>query len=125
MLSAAAGLFVDPRPGPVLANYGLENLRFTKPVKPGDTIQAKLTVKKKIWKERKEDETPNGGVEWHVEVTDQEDEIVATYDILTLVERREEAELLWIAEADVQLSSSHPAVLRLGRPTERRSEISH
>ncbi|RMF62245.1 MAG: aldehyde dehydrogenase family protein, partial [Bacteroidetes bacterium] len=47
VLSAAAGLFVDPRQGPVLANYGLENLRFTKPVRPGDTIQAKLTVKKK------------------------------------------------------------------------------
>jgi len=87
VLSAAAGLFVDPRPGPVLANYGLENLRFTKPVKPGDTIQAKLTVKKKIWKEKREDETPNGVVEWHVDVTDQTDELVATYDILTLVER--------------------------------------
>ncbi len=90
VLSAAAGLFVDPRPGPVLANYGLENLRFTKPVKPGDTIQAKLTVKKKIWKEKREDETPNGVVEWHVDVTNQDDELVATYDILTLVERREE-----------------------------------
>ncbi len=87
VLSAAAGLFVHPAPGPVLANYGLENLRFTQPVKPGDTIQAKLTVKQKIAKEPREDETPNGVVEWHVDVTNQADELVATYDILTLVER--------------------------------------
>ncbi len=89
VLSAAAGLFVHPAPGPVLANYGLENLRFTQPVKPGDTLQAKLTVKKKIWKEKREDEEAQGVVEWHVDVTNQEDELVATYDILTLVRRRE------------------------------------
>jgi oxepin-CoA hydrolase/3-oxo-5,6-dehydrosuberyl-CoA semialdehyde dehydrogenase len=47
VISAAAGLFVDPAPGPVLANYGLENLRFVKPVYPGDTIQVKLTCKQK------------------------------------------------------------------------------
>jgi len=52
ILSAAAGLFVDPAPGPVLANYGLENLRFTQPVYIGDTIQAKLTVKLKLPKHR-------------------------------------------------------------------------
>ncbi len=88
VLSAAAGLFVDPRQGPVLANYGLENLRFTKPVRPGDTIQAKLTVKKKTSKEPREGERPSGVVEWHVDVTNQDDELVATYDILTLVARR-------------------------------------
>lgn len=82
VLSAAAGLFVDPRPGPVLANYGLEALRFTKPVRPGDTIQAKLTVKQKI---PREGERPSGVVRWHVDVTNQNDELVATYDILTLV----------------------------------------
>jgi oxepin-CoA hydrolase/3-oxo-5,6-dehydrosuberyl-CoA semialdehyde dehydrogenase len=87
VLSAAAGLFVDPHPGPVLANYGLENLRFTKPVKPGDTIQAKLTVKKKI---PREGEPPNGVVVWHVDVINQHQELVATYDILTLVALRPE-----------------------------------
>ncbi len=89
VLSAAAGLFVDPRQGPVLANYGLENLRFTKPVRPGDTIRAQLTVKKKTAKEPREDERPSGVVEWHVDVTNQDDELVATYDILTLVALRD------------------------------------
>ena len=51
IVSAAAGLFVDPAPGPVLANYGLEKLRFTKPVYPGDTIQVRLTVKQKTKKD--------------------------------------------------------------------------
>jgi len=92
VLSAAAGLFVDPRPGPVLANYGLENLRFTKPVRPGDTIQARLTVKQKIPREAREGERPSGVVRWHVDVTNQDDELVATYDILTLVARRPEPE---------------------------------
>ncbi|HEY5547045.1 MAG TPA: phenylacetic acid degradation bifunctional protein PaaZ, partial [Gemmatimonadaceae bacterium] len=58
VLSAAAGLFVDPAPGPVLANYGLENLRFTKPVHAGDTIQAKLTCKSKTAKETPPDGIP-------------------------------------------------------------------
>lgn len=87
VLSAAAGLFVHPAPGPVLANYGLENLRFTKPVKVGDTIQAQLTCQQKTLKEPREDEDLHGVVEWHVDVTDQEGELVATYDILTLVQR--------------------------------------
>src|SRR5262249_51115232 len=51
VLSAAAGLFVDPAPGPMLANYGLENLRFTKPVHVGDTIRVRLTCKEKTPKE--------------------------------------------------------------------------
>jgi oxepin-CoA hydrolase/3-oxo-5,6-dehydrosuberyl-CoA semialdehyde dehydrogenase len=92
VLSAAAGLFVDPAPGPVLANYGLENLRFTKPVYPGDTIQAKLTCKQKTAKETPAQGlgagVPQGVVAWDVEVTNQEQEIVATYTILTLVKRR-------------------------------------
>src|SRR5438045_5314535 len=92
VLSAAAGLFVDPPPGPVLANYGLDNLRFTKPVYPGDTIQAKLTVKQKTAKETPKEGTgagiPQGVVAWDVEVTNQSDELVATYTILTLVRRR-------------------------------------
>ena len=92
VLSAAAGLFVDPAPGPVLANYGLENLRFTKPVYPGDTIQVKLTCKQKTEKETPTAGTgagiPQGVVSWDVEVTNQYDEIVAAYAILTLVKRR-------------------------------------
>jgi oxepin-CoA hydrolase / 3-oxo-5,6-dehydrosuberyl-CoA semialdehyde dehydrogenase len=93
VLSAAAGLFVDPAPGPVLANYGLENLRFTKPVYPGDTIQAKLTVKQKTAKETPTHPDalgvgiPQGVVSWDVEVTNQNEELVATYTILTLVRR--------------------------------------
>ncbi len=95
VLSAAAGLFVDPAPGPVLANYGLESLRFTKPVFPGDTIRAKLTVKQKTAKETPAAGSgmgagiPQGVVAWDVEVVNQSDEIVAAYTILTLVRRRE------------------------------------
>ncbi|MEW6702957.1 MAG: phenylacetic acid degradation bifunctional protein PaaZ, partial [Bacteroidota bacterium] len=88
VLSAAAGLFVYPGLGPVLANYGLENLRFTKPVYIGDTIQAKITCKRKTAKEKRDGETAHGIVEWYVEVTNQNDEVVAVYTILTLVKRR-------------------------------------
>jgi oxepin-CoA hydrolase/3-oxo-5,6-dehydrosuberyl-CoA semialdehyde dehydrogenase len=87
VLSAAAGLFVDPAPGPVLANYGLEELRFTKPVYPGDTIQARLTVKQKTAKEPVEGQPAQGVVAWDVEVTNQNAETVAVYTILTLVRR--------------------------------------
>jgi len=91
ILSASAGLFVDPAPGPVLANYGLEHLRFIGPVKIGDTIQAKLTVKRKIKKrKREESEKPKGVVVWDVEVINQHEEAVALYDILTLVQRRKD-----------------------------------
>jgi oxepin-CoA hydrolase / 3-oxo-5,6-dehydrosuberyl-CoA semialdehyde dehydrogenase len=87
VLSAAAGLFVDPAPGPVLANYGLENLRFTKPVYVGDTIQARLTCKQKTEKETLPGMIPQGVVAWDVEVTNQNSEPVAVYTILTLVRR--------------------------------------
>ena len=90
IVSAAAGLFVDPAPGPVLANYGLEKLRFVKPVYPGDTIQVRLTVKSKTVKPTPADTgIPQGVVEWDVEVRNQDDEAVAIYSILTLVRRRE------------------------------------
>lgn len=89
VISAAAGMFVHPAPGPVIANYGLENLRFIEPVAPGDTIRTRLTVKKKIKKARRGEEKANGVVVWAIEVTNQNDEAVAIYDILTLVERRE------------------------------------
>ena len=89
VLSAAAGLFVDPAPGPVLANYGLESLRFVKPVYPGDTIQATLTVKQKTAKEKKDGQVAQGIVAWDVEVKNQNDELVAVYTILTLVRRED------------------------------------
>jgi oxepin-CoA hydrolase/3-oxo-5,6-dehydrosuberyl-CoA semialdehyde dehydrogenase len=79
ILAFAAGLFVDPDPGPVLANYGLDNLRFVKPVKPGDAIQVALTVKEKTL--RKPDQ---GEVRWDVVVTNREGETVAAYDLLTM-----------------------------------------
>lgn len=85
IVSAAAGLFVDPDVGPVLANYGLENLRFTQPVFVDDEIYVLLTCKKKTAKEPREGEPPQGVIEWDVEVKNQRDELVATYQILTLV----------------------------------------
>ena len=90
LISAAAGLFVSPAPGPVLANYGLENLRFIEPVGIGDTLQARLTVKKKIAKEPRPGERPTGVVEWDVQLFNQEGKTVASYSILTLVARRPE-----------------------------------
>ncbi len=90
VISAAAGMFVEPAPGPVLANYGLEGLRFIEPVGIGDTIQVHLTVKQKIVKEKRPDEEQaTGVVVWDVEVFNQNEEIVALYDILTLVVRRD------------------------------------
>ncbi len=92
VLSAAAGLFVSPAPGPVLANYGLDTLRFTKPVGIGDTIQARLTCKRKIDRQKKDDRgVGQGVVAWDVEVRNQLDEMVASYDILTLVAKRGDA----------------------------------
>ncbi|MBC7896940.1 MAG: phenylacetic acid degradation bifunctional protein PaaZ [Cytophagaceae bacterium] len=87
VLAAAAGLFVHPAPGPVLANYGMENLRFTKPVYAGDTIQVTLTCKSKTAKETPADGPPQGVVAWDVNVKNQDGELVATYTILTLVRR--------------------------------------
>jgi oxepin-CoA hydrolase / 3-oxo-5,6-dehydrosuberyl-CoA semialdehyde dehydrogenase len=88
VLSAAAGLFVSPAQGPVLANYGLDTLRFVKPVGIGDTIQARLTCKRKIDKPPRKDQPAQGVVAWDVQVTNQDGELVASYDILTLVLKR-------------------------------------
>ncbi|MBK7260690.1 MAG: phenylacetic acid degradation bifunctional protein PaaZ [Rubrivivax sp.] len=89
VLSAAAGLFVSPAPGPVLANYGLDTLRFVKPVGIGDTIRARLTCKRKTDRQRKgPDGVGQGVVAWDVEVSNQHGELVASYDILTLVAKR-------------------------------------
>ena len=81
LVSWAAGLFVDPDPGPVLANYGLENLRFITPVSPGDTIRVILTAKQITPRETDE----YGEVRWDAVILNQDDAIVATYDVLTLV----------------------------------------
>jgi oxepin-CoA hydrolase/3-oxo-5,6-dehydrosuberyl-CoA semialdehyde dehydrogenase len=81
LVSWAAGLFVDPEPGPVLANYGLENLRFITPVSSGDSIRVTLTAKKITPRETDE----YGEVCWDAIIHNQNDEIVATYDVLTLV----------------------------------------
>ncbi|MHB1668596.1 phenylacetic acid degradation bifunctional protein PaaZ [Thiomonas sp.] len=92
VLSAAAGLFVSPAPGPVLANYGLDTLRFVKPVRIGDTIQARLTCKRKIDRHKTDAQGRGQGVvAWDVEVRNQDDELVASYDILTLVAKLERA----------------------------------
>ena len=89
ILSVAAGLFVDPKKGPVLANYGLDECRFVKPVYVGATIGVRLTVKEKIYQEKKtEEEIPRGIVKWQVDVYDETGETVALATILTLVQRK-------------------------------------
>ncbi|MGQ0661687.1 phenylacetic acid degradation bifunctional protein PaaZ [Sphingosinicella sp.] len=79
ILSFAAGLFVDPDPGPVLANTGLETLRFMTPLYPGDSMRVELTVKSKSIRDEEK-----GEVRWAVEVFNQKDEIVATYELITM-----------------------------------------
>lgn len=91
VLSAAAGLFVSPAPGPVLANYGLDTLRFVNPVAIGDTIQARLTCKRRIDRGNRPDQPPQGVVAWDVQVMNQRGELVASYDILTLVAKKAQA----------------------------------
>lgn len=90
VISAAAGLFVDAGVGPVIANYGLESLRFIEPVKPGDTLQVRLTCKRKTAKPQKSaEEKPTGVVEWAVEIFNQHQQTVARYSILTVVARQD------------------------------------
>ncbi len=91
ILSAAAGLFVDGKKGPVLLNYGIDELRFTKPVYAGATIGVRLTVKEKIKQDRREpSDIAKGIVKWHVEVYDETNETVAVSTILTMVKMREQ-----------------------------------
>ncbi len=78
ILSFAAGLFVWPDPGPVLANTGLEELRFLTPLYPGDSMRVELTVRSKSLKSE-----DTGVVRWAVEIFNQKDDLVATYDLLT------------------------------------------
>jgi oxepin-CoA hydrolase/3-oxo-5,6-dehydrosuberyl-CoA semialdehyde dehydrogenase len=88
VLSKAAGLFVDPKKGPVLLNYGLEEARFTKPVYPGATIGVRFTVKEKIDQEkRSEDDIAKGIVKFLVDVYDETGETVAIATILTMVKK--------------------------------------
>ena len=79
ILSFAAGLFVDPAPGPVLANTGLESLRFLTPLYPGDAMRVELTVKSTSIRDAEK-----GEVRWAVEVFNQKDEMVATYELMTM-----------------------------------------
>jgi oxepin-CoA hydrolase/3-oxo-5,6-dehydrosuberyl-CoA semialdehyde dehydrogenase len=89
ILSAAAGLFVDPGKGPVMLNYGLEECRFLKPVYAGSTIGVKLTCKEKIAQEKKEPtDLPRGIVKWYVDVYDETGESVAVATILTMVQKK-------------------------------------
>jgi oxepin-CoA hydrolase / 3-oxo-5,6-dehydrosuberyl-CoA semialdehyde dehydrogenase len=91
ILSAAAGLFVDgSAKGPVLLNYGLDELRFTEPVYAGSTIQVQFTCKEKIAQEQKSDtELPKGIVKWYVEVFNEKKLLVAVATILTMVQKKE------------------------------------
>lgn len=94
ILSAAAGLFVDGKKGPVLLNYGLEECRFIKPVYAGNTIGVRLTVKEKIEQELKDkNDIPKGIVKWYVDVYDETGESVALATILTLVKRNVKSEM--------------------------------
>jgi oxepin-CoA hydrolase/3-oxo-5,6-dehydrosuberyl-CoA semialdehyde dehydrogenase len=102
LVSWAAGLFVDPEPGPVLANYGLENLRFLTPVSPGDSIRVVLTAKQITPRETDQ----YGEVRWDAVLINQKDEVVATYDVLTLVAKESyEAESPSSATASTSLAS--------------------
>ncbi|WAL64314.1 phenylacetic acid degradation bifunctional protein PaaZ [Amycolatopsis cynarae] len=85
VVSFAAGLFVSPEPGPVLANYGLENLRFLTPVKPGDELTVTLTAKQITPRENAD----YGEVRWDADVTNAAGESVAKYDVLTLVAKED------------------------------------
>ena len=88
ILSAAAGLFVDGKKGPVLLNYGIDECRFTKPVYAGSTIGVKFTVKEKIDQETKpEDKISKGIVKFLVDVYDEKGETVAIATILTMIKK--------------------------------------
>jgi len=92
VLSKAAGLFVDPKKGPVLLNYGIEEARFTKPVYPGATLGVRFTVKEKIDQEKRNDEDiAKGIVKFFVDVYDETGETVALATILTMVRKLDQS----------------------------------
>jgi oxepin-CoA hydrolase/3-oxo-5,6-dehydrosuberyl-CoA semialdehyde dehydrogenase len=84
VVSLAAGLFVDPAPGPVLANVGVDHLRFLTPVKPGDELSVLLTVKQITPRSNAD----HGEVRWDALVSNGSGEAVATYDVLTMVAKQ-------------------------------------
>lgn len=90
IISAAAGLFVDSYDkNPVLLNYGIDELRFTKPVYAGDSIHIRFTCKEKIPQETiDENDIPKGIVKWLVEIIDDNNEITGIATILTMVKRK-------------------------------------
>jgi len=92
VLSKAAGLFVDPKKGPVLLNYGIDEARFTKPVYPGATLGVRFTVKEKIDQEKKnEEDIAKGIVKFLVDVYDETGETVALATILTMVKKLDQS----------------------------------
>jgi oxepin-CoA hydrolase/3-oxo-5,6-dehydrosuberyl-CoA semialdehyde dehydrogenase len=84
LVSIAAGLFVWPGEGPVLANYGLDHLRFSAPVYAGDVLQVQFTCKQKVNRETED----YGEVRWDTTIVNQDDQVVANYDVLTLVAKQ-------------------------------------
>lgn len=84
LIAAAAGLFVEPQFGPVLANYGIDALRFVKPVKPGDRISVRLACKEKSLRAG----AGYGEVRWDAQIVNQQGDTVASYDVLTMVSER-------------------------------------
>ena len=91
IMSAAAGLFVDSfEKNPVLLNYGIDELRFTKPVYPGNEIYVRFTCKEKIEQELKEEnDIPRGIVKWYVEILDEtEDPMIGIANILTMIRKK-------------------------------------
>ena len=101
IMSAAAGLFVDNiEKNPVLLNYGIDELRFTKPVYPGNEIYVRFTCKEKIQQELKDlnpdiplikgSDIPKGIVKWYVEILDETDDpVIGVATILTMVKRKQ------------------------------------
>ena len=89
IMSAAAGLFVDGSElGPVLLNYGIDELRFTKPVYAGAEIYIRFTCKEKLPQDIKEEtDIPKGIVKWLVEMIDETEELVGVATILTMVKK--------------------------------------
>lgn len=105
IISMAAGLFVYPNKGPVAANYGLEEIRFLRPIYHNDTLYVRLTCKQKVDRDSRGLEHPSGIVKWYVEIFDanvdaanavlptgaeKEDPLVCIATILTMVEKKQE-----------------------------------
>lgn len=107
LIAWAAGLFVDPEPGPVLANYGLENLRFVTPVSPGDSVRVTLTAKQITPRETDD----YGEVRWDALLVNQRDEVVATYDVLTLVSKQPRGAAATIDAAATDSAATDAAAL--------------